>query len=114
MRLGLLQQTLFAVLAHLLFQRPQLHQHFALNFGGGHIHMHRHRFLVQALETGLVAQGRKIFTAGAGQCGLQQGRIGEKLGKISTFKGAARHAQMLLQCSIGVKQGSIDPQYRYQ
>ena len=51
-RLGLLAQAFFALLAYLLRQRPQLDQYFVGQIGSRHADMHRHRFLRWALQTG--------------------------------------------------------------
>ena len=99
--LGLVAQALFAVLAGLLLQRPQLYQDFAHLFSIGHIDMHGHRVLVQAFQAGLVAQRGKVFAPGARQGGLQQCGVGEEGGEVRPFQGAARQAQRVFQGGVG-------------
>ena len=113
-RLGLFQQALLAVLAHLLLQRPKLHQHLAARVGRGHVHMHGHRVLVQAPEAGFIAQGSKVVAAGAGQRRLQEGGIGKELREVSAFQRAAGHAQLLLQGRIGIEHRAIGAQNGHQ
>jgi hypothetical protein len=90
--LGLVDQPLFALLARLLLQWQQFHDHFAWVVGLCHHHMHRQGVVVQALEPGVVAQRGKLVATGALQGVFQQGRLGEAVLQQGARDAAAGHA----------------------
>ena len=113
-RLGLLDQPLLAVLAHLLLQRRHLQQHMARAFGNRHDHLHGNRLLRLAAQAGLETQGRVVLHARPIHGLVQQRGVGKMLGKIAAFEQAPRQPQRIFQRRVGKQHRAVELQHRCQ